>query len=219
MRARDLSLLTLCALALGCATYAPSASAAQSACDTGDVAPAQLVVAGDYSDARFVDMMAAHHAMAIAMAQDEVQRGKRSELVELARGIITSQGAEIDKLRQLKQQECGTSHVTLRVNPVEDENSGMVDQLPQQNVDLARTERCREHGISPETPSPSRLLLSSPCSALTPCTAYSPRNSATVRPNASVPRAIAAPARPPSTAWPSASWRSTTFSPTCPRRA
>jgi uncharacterized protein (DUF305 family) len=142
MRARDLLLLSVGALTFGCTTSAPSASAAQSgaeACGAGDVAPAQLVVDGQYSDTRFVDMMAAHHAMAIEMAQVEVQRGEHPELVQLARGIITSQGAEIDKLRQLKQQECGTSHVTLRVNPVEDDNSGTVaaDQLPQENLDLA----------------------------------------------------------------------------------
>ncbi|HEX8795800.1 MAG TPA: DUF305 domain-containing protein [Polyangiaceae bacterium] len=140
MKRRSLLLLGVWALALGCGTSAPSASAAQSApegCDTGAVAPAQLVVDGHYADARFVDMMSAHHAVAIRMAQDEAERGKRPELVQLARGIITSQGAEIDKMRQLKQQECGTSQVTLRVNPIEDENSGMADQLPAQNVDLA----------------------------------------------------------------------------------
>jgi uncharacterized protein (DUF305 family) len=36
--------------------------------DAGDVAPAQLVADGQYFDVRFLDMMAAHHAMAIAMA-------------------------------------------------------------------------------------------------------------------------------------------------------
>lgn len=140
MRVPGLVLLGILAFVFERGTSAASAAATQSSpegCETGDVAPAQLVLNGDYADARFVDMMAAHHAMAMAMAQDEVQRGKQPELVQLARSMITSQGAEIDKMRQLKQQECGTSQVTLRVNPVENENSGMLDQLPAENVDLA----------------------------------------------------------------------------------
>jgi uncharacterized protein (DUF305 family) len=161
MSFRRLAPFTLLLWALGCASSATGSTLPQSSPDdadaaleagteqpadaTGDVdarelAPTQLVVDGQYADERFLDMMAAHHAMAIAMAQVEVQHGSHPELVQLARGIIAAQTSEIDEMRQMKQRLYGTSHVALQTSPEEMDNSGMlpVEQLvTQPNVDEA----------------------------------------------------------------------------------
>lgn len=108
--------------------------------DGGNVAPTRLVVGGQYSDERFLDMMAAHHAMAIAMAQVEIQHGSRPELVQLARGIATAQAKEIDDMRRMKRERYGTPHLTLETSPEEMDNAGLLapDQLSKQSdVDQA----------------------------------------------------------------------------------
>lgn len=108
--------------------------------DAGDVAPLQLVVGGQYSDERFLDMMAAHHAMALEMAQAEIQHGSRPELVGLARGIVTAQTKEIDEMRQMKLGRYGTSHLTLQTSPEEMDNDGLLsaeDLAKQPDVDRA----------------------------------------------------------------------------------
>jgi uncharacterized protein (DUF305 family) len=104
------------------------------------VAPAQLVVDGKYGDDRFLDMMSAHHAMAVEMAQVELQHGSRPELLQLARDIVAAQTKEIDEMRQAKRRLYGTDRVTMQMNPEQLQNGGMidVDQLAaQQNVDFA----------------------------------------------------------------------------------
>ena len=45
--------------------------------------------------------MTTHHAEAIAMAENEVKRGKNTDAVALARKIITSQTAEIQMMKDL----------------------------------------------------------------------------------------------------------------------
>ncbi len=45
------------------------------------VAPERLVVNGQYSDERFIDMMVPHHMMAVQMAQVASQKGQHSELI------------------------------------------------------------------------------------------------------------------------------------------
>jgi uncharacterized protein (DUF305 family) len=131
---RRLAVLSLFVSAFAFGRSAPGNASA------GDVAPAQLVVDGQYSDDRFLDMMSAHHAMAIAMAQVEIQQGARPELVQLARGIVGAQTKEIDEMRQTKQQLYGTARVPLRMNSEQMQNGGMLapDQLGHEpDVDLA----------------------------------------------------------------------------------
>ncbi len=111
-------------LVVACAGSEGRASGEQ--VDAGDVAPLQLVVGGQYSDERFLDMMAAHHAMALEMAQVEIQHGARPELVELARGIVAAQTKEIDLMRQMKLGRYGTSHLTLQTSPEEMDNDGLL---------------------------------------------------------------------------------------------
>ena len=54
-------------------------------------ATANLVHNGEYSDLRFVNMMSAHHAMAVSMAEVAVEKGEHSELVQFAKTMIEDQ--------------------------------------------------------------------------------------------------------------------------------
>lgn len=117
--------------------------------DTGsDVAPERLVVDGNYSDERFIDMMAAHHQMAIEMAEIEQQKGTHSELKALAAQMIEAQRKEIDELKSLKQARFGSSEVPTKMNPVEMDNAGMMmpDELAMQpDVDKAFIDSMMPH--------------------------------------------------------------------------
>ena len=49
----------------------------------------------------FLTQMIAHHEGAVAMAKEEVDGGKSSETIDLAKAVITSQQAEIEEMKQL----------------------------------------------------------------------------------------------------------------------
>jgi uncharacterized protein (DUF305 family) len=54
-------------------------------------------------DLRFLNAMIPHHEGAVQMAKDLQQKSKRPETIELAKNIITSQQAEIDKMKQWRK--------------------------------------------------------------------------------------------------------------------
>ncbi|MFP2907370.1 DUF305 domain-containing protein [Pyxidicoccus sp. 3LFB2] len=113
-----------------------------------DVAPERLVVDGNYSDERFIDMMAAHHQMATEMAMVEEQRGTRQELRALATKMIQDQRQEIEELKALKQARFGSSDVPTMMSESEMQNSGMLmpDELAQQpDVDKAFIDSMMPH--------------------------------------------------------------------------
>ncbi|WP_434345664.1 DUF305 domain-containing protein [Myxococcus virescens] len=113
-----------------------------------DVAPEQLVVDGNYSDERFIDMMAAHHQMATEMAMVEEQRGTHQELRALATKMIQDQRQEIDELKALKQAHFGSSDVPTMMSESEMQNSGMLmpDELAQKpDVDKAFIDSMMPH--------------------------------------------------------------------------
>ncbi|MCQ3972051.1 MAG: DUF305 domain-containing protein [Anaerolineae bacterium] len=60
-------------------------------------------------DQMFIDMMVPHHQSAIEMAQIMQQQGENPELKAMAESMIQSQQAEIDQLRQWRQQWYGSS--------------------------------------------------------------------------------------------------------------
>jgi uncharacterized protein (DUF305 family) len=91
-----------------------------------DMGPERLVMNGHYSDERFIDMMAAHHQLAIEMAEVEVQKGTRSELKDLAGKMIEDQRSEIEELKAIKQARFGTSDVPTMMHPSDMENGGMM---------------------------------------------------------------------------------------------
>lgn len=53
-------------------------------------------------DDEFVAMMIPHHEGAIRMARVQVEKGSNTELVRLARNIISKQSQEIEELKQIK---------------------------------------------------------------------------------------------------------------------
>ncbi len=110
----------------------PSPLATMTASST--VAPEKLVVNGQYSDERFIDMLMPHHLMSVQMAQIALQKGEHSELKDLTATIISSQNREIVELKHLKQRLSGTSNIPTTVNPINMENIGIMtpDQLASQ---------------------------------------------------------------------------------------
>jgi len=102
---------------------------------SGNMAPEWLVVNGQYSDQRFIDMMVPHHRMAVQMAQLALQKGQHPEIKRLATSIISSQQQEIQALKNLKKRLYGTSDTPTMMNAVDLANTGMLmpDQLAQQH--------------------------------------------------------------------------------------
>lgn len=97
---------------------------------SGETAPKELIVDGEYSDERFVDMMAAHHQMAIEMAQVAQQEAQLPEIRRIADNVVSTQQAEIDELRAIKEEAFGSPDVPLIMSPEEPSMYAM--QMPDQ---------------------------------------------------------------------------------------
>jgi uncharacterized protein (DUF305 family) len=54
-------------------------------------------------DLRFIDAMILHHEGAVVMAQDTLQKSKRSEIQELSQEIVISQQKEIEQMKQWRK--------------------------------------------------------------------------------------------------------------------
>jgi uncharacterized protein (DUF305 family) len=89
-----------------------------------DVADPDLVMSGQYEDSRFLDMMAAHHEMAIEQAKMALEHADHEELRAMARDIVVTQTAEIEELRSIKQSEYGSRDVPLVMHPHQTANMG-----------------------------------------------------------------------------------------------
>lgn len=88
-------------------------------------APANLIHNGEYSDFRFIDMMAAHHSMAISMAEVAVDKGEHQELVKFAKSMIEDQKKEIEKLQSILDDIDGSKKVATEPHPHERSMHGM----------------------------------------------------------------------------------------------
>ena len=86
-----------------------------------------LMEGGEYSDERFIDAMVPHHQGAIDMAEVALENAEHLELPQLADNVISTQQAEIEQLRSIKEQEFGTSEVPTQMSPEEMEMMGMKD--------------------------------------------------------------------------------------------
>jgi uncharacterized protein (DUF305 family) len=131
--------IALIMLLMACGSSTATSSTPRSASATvpasGNIAPEWLVVNGQYSDQRFIDMMVPHHIMAVQMAQVALQKGQHPEIKQLANSIISSQQREIQALKNLKKRLYRTSNTPTMMNPVDMANTGMLmpDQLAQQH--------------------------------------------------------------------------------------
>jgi uncharacterized protein (DUF305 family) len=148
---RALALLFAVALALASCAGATSSSAQQGSSEqdggeesAGDMqgmdhsnmnmgsegmmnASEMLMENGEYSDERFIDAMVPHHQGAISMAEVALENAEHLELLQLAENVISTQQAEIDELRSIKEQEFGSSEVPMQMGPEEMEMMRMED--------------------------------------------------------------------------------------------
>ncbi len=85
-----------------------------------------LMEDGEYSDERFIDLMVPHHQGAVDMADVALQNAEHKEIGTLSREIISSQEAEIEELKDIKQREFGTSEVPMEMSGEEMEMMGMM---------------------------------------------------------------------------------------------
>jgi uncharacterized protein (DUF305 family) len=81
---------------------------------------------GKYSDKAFIDAMVPHHQGAIAMAEVALENAEHEEIKELSRNIISSQLAEIEKLKSIKEEEFGTSNVPMEMSQEQMRSMGMM---------------------------------------------------------------------------------------------
>jgi uncharacterized protein (DUF305 family) len=84
--------------------------------DSVETAPANQIVDGEYSDERFVDMVTAHHQMAIEMAQAAKQEAQLLHIRQIADDVISTQQTEIEELRSIKEREFGSSGLPTAMN-------------------------------------------------------------------------------------------------------
>ena len=82
-----------------------------------DTASGTLEENGKYSDERFIDAMVPHHQGAVEMARVALDNAEHERLVQLSEDIVTTQQAEIEDLKSIKQEEFGTSRVPMEMSP------------------------------------------------------------------------------------------------------
>lgn len=77
-----------------------------------------LMEDGEYSDERFIDLMIPHHQGAVDMAEVALDgNAEHAEIEELSRNIVETQNAEIEELRDIKQEAFGTRDVSRDIAP------------------------------------------------------------------------------------------------------
>src|SRR5215203_5310139 len=93
---------------------------------SGGMASGMLMENGKYSDKAFVDAMVPHHQVAIEMAQVALKHAEHEEIKELSRNIVSTQQAEIEELKSIKQEEFGTSNVPMEMSQEQMRSMGMM---------------------------------------------------------------------------------------------
>jgi len=93
---------------------------------SGGMARQMVMENGKYSDKAFLDAMVPHHQGAIAMAEVALKNAEHEEIIQLSRNIISSQQAEIEELKSIKQEEFGTSNVPMEMSPEQMRGMGMM---------------------------------------------------------------------------------------------
>ena len=92
---------------------------------SGGAAREMVMVDGEYSDEAFIDAMVPHHRGAIDMAKVALDNAEHQQIQSLAGDIVSTQEAEIEQLRSIKQQEFGTSQMPTKVSPGQMKAMGM----------------------------------------------------------------------------------------------
>jgi uncharacterized protein (DUF305 family) len=100
--------------------------------ESTDHASEMLMENGQYSDERFIDAMVPHHESAIEMAQVALENAEHPEILALAEEIVAAQESEIGQLKSIKQEQFGTSEVSMDMSNEEMEGMGMMAMDPQE---------------------------------------------------------------------------------------
>lgn len=100
--------------------------------ESTDDASEMLMENGQYSDERFIDAMVPHHQGAIEMAQVALENAEHPEILALAEEIVAAQESEIGQLKSIKQEQFGTSEVSMDMSNEEMEGMGMMAMDPQE---------------------------------------------------------------------------------------
>ncbi len=93
----------------------------------GTSASEMLMENGEYSDERFIDAMAPHHQGAVDMARVALANAEHPEIQQLAENIISSQEAEIEELRSIKEEQFGDPEIPTEMSPEEMEMMGTME--------------------------------------------------------------------------------------------
>lgn len=93
---------------------------------SGGTASGMLMEDGKYSDKRFIDAMVPHHQGAVEMAEVALKKAEHKETKQLAENIVSTQKAEIEELKQTKQDEFGTSHIPMDMDMGQMQGMGMM---------------------------------------------------------------------------------------------
>jgi uncharacterized protein (DUF305 family) len=102
---------------------------------SGGMAREMVMENGKYSDRAFIDAMVPHHQGAVEMAEVALENAEHEEIKQLSRNIISSQQAEIEELKAIKQEEFGTSEVPMEMSEGEMRMMGMTDPAELANKD------------------------------------------------------------------------------------
>jgi uncharacterized protein (DUF305 family) len=94
---------------------------------SGGMAKQMVMENGEYSDKAFIDAMVPHHQGAIEMAEVALKNAEHVEIKQLSQNIISTQEAEIEELKTIKEQEFGTSEVPMKMSAGEMQMMGMTD--------------------------------------------------------------------------------------------
>jgi uncharacterized protein (DUF305 family) len=84
------------------------------------------------TDERFIDAMVPHHQGAIEMAQVALENAEHPEILALAEDVVSAQESEIGQLKSIKQEQFGTSEVSMDMSNEEMEGMGMMAMDPQE---------------------------------------------------------------------------------------
>jgi len=93
--------------------------------NSGGMASGMLMENGKYSDKRFIDAMVPHHQGAVEMAEVALKNTGHEEIEQLAQNIVSTQEAEIEELKEIKQEEFGTSRVPMDMDMGQMQDMGM----------------------------------------------------------------------------------------------
>ena len=93
---------------------------------SGSMVSGILMQNGEYSDKRFIDAMIPHHQGAVEMARVALENAEHDEIIQLSENIISTQQAEIEELKSIKQEEFGTSQVPMEMSPQQMRGMGVM---------------------------------------------------------------------------------------------